>query len=210
MQIQVVSKGIDASQALRERVTERLEEAIGKYFDNRPGEAFVAVSKEGWGFRADISLHLPSGAMLQSRGEAGEAYTAVDVGLATLEKRLRRYKRRLVDHRQGKDVNKVEPASLVVFQSQAFDEPDEPHDDHSDEAALHDDPGGEEPAEPIIVAETTAELPVFTVSRAVEELDVTQSPMLMFRNAAHGALNVVYRRPDGHIGWIDPERSRPT
>ncbi len=213
MQVQVVSKGIDASEALRERVTERMEEAVAKYFNNRPGEAFVTVSKEGHGFRADLSLHLPSGAMLQTRGDGGEAYSAVDAALARVEKRLRRYKRKLVDHRQGKDQGQTVPASLVVlesdYQGADFDDADldDTNFDDTDDVA-DSDYHAEGPADPIVIAETTAELPVLTVGMAVHEMDLTHSPVLMFRNAAHGALNIVYRRPDGHIGWIDPERPR--
>lgn len=200
MHVQVVSKGIDASEALRQRVEDKLAEAVDKYF-SRAGDAYVAISKEGFGFRADVSLHLPSGAMMQARGENAEAYGAVDAAVAKVEKRLRRYKRKLTDHRQGRD-GRAEETALIVFQSTVSDD---------DEGALDDGPSpaaenGEGPSEPVIVAETTAELPVLTVGMAVHEMDLTQSPVLMFRNAAHGALNVVYRRADGHIGWIDPER----
>lgn len=210
MQIQVVSKGIDASEALRIRVTERIEEAVAKYFNNRPGEAFVTVSKEGFGFRADLSLHLPSGALLNTRGNAGEAYAAVDTALDKVEKRLRRYKRKRVDHRQGKGTNQTVPVALMVLESrdprdheEALESAEAAH-VNGDDTPSDDTP----PHDPIIIAETTAELPVLTVGMAVHELDLTQSPILMFRNAAHGSMNIVYRRPDGHIGWIDPERQR--
>lgn len=219
MQIQVVSKGIDASEALRVRITGRIEDAVAKYFNKRPGEAFVTIAKEGFGFRADLSLHLPSGALLNTRGEAGEAYAAVDEALGRVEKRLRRYKRKLVDHRQGKDTHQPVAAALMVLESttpkddagtgSGLDHLANGSDVSGGDApdAVEPDAGGiEEAEEPIIIAETTAELPVLTVGAAVDVLDLTQSPVLMFRNAAHGGMNVVYRRPDGHVGWIDPER----
>lgn len=201
MQIQVVSKGIDASEALRTRVTGRIEEAVAKYFNNRPGEAYVTVAKEGSGFQVDLSLHLPSGALLNTRGTGDEAYDAVDAALAKVEKRLRRYKRKLIDHRHGKDQNQTVPAGLMVLESRV-DASDEDADTTMPNAADAENAA----ADPIIIAETTGQINVLTVGMAVRELDVTQSPFLMFRNAAHGALNVVYRRPDGHVGWIDPER----
>ena len=100
MFIQFVSKGIDVSPALRERMETRITDAGSKYF-NRPAEAFVVASKEGYGFKVDISLHLPSGAFLQASGSAEEAYSAAEDAAGHLEKRLRRYKRRLKDHQSG-------------------------------------------------------------------------------------------------------------
>ncbi|MGD2133853.1 MAG: ribosome-associated translation inhibitor RaiA [Maricaulaceae bacterium] len=195
MHIQVVNKGIDVSDALRERIHERLEEAVAK-FSHRPGEAFVVIEREGHGFRVDCSVHLPSGALLQARASGDDAYGAAEVALDRLEKRLRRYKRKLVDHRPAR-ANHAPATHTVLQGAPHFDEHDE------DEA---EDAGGE-PGEPVIVAESLAQLPHLTVSMAVLELEVANSPVLVFRNSAHGGLNVVFRRPDGHVGWIDPERA---
>lgn len=198
IQLQFTSKGIDASDALRQRVEQRLEDATAKYFQ-RPGEAFVTVAREGHGFKADVSMHLPSGALLQAHGFNADAYAAAESALERLEKRLRRYKRRLTDHRSAQPRAET---PLVVLQG-AVPDVDDPDYDAEPDATAH---GGADAFEPVVVAETTAELPVMTVGLAVQEMDASQSPWLIFRNAAHDGVNVVYRRPDGHIGWIDPGR----
>lgn len=197
MQIQVVNKGIDVSEALRERIHERVADAVDK-FAHRPGEAFVVIEREGFGFRVDASVHLPSGALLQARASGEDAYAAAEIALDRLEKRMRRYKRKLVDHRPAH--NGREAGTHVVLQGRAIDD----HDVDEDAAA----PGDDAPGEPVIVAESDAMLPSLSVGEAVYELELANAPVLVFRNAVHGSLNVVYRRPDGHIGWIDPERSR--
>lgn len=192
MHIQFVSKGIDVSPALRERIEERVTLAASKYF-NRPAEAFVVATREGFGFKVDISVHLPSGAFLQASGSSEDAHGALEDAAQHLEKRLRRYKRRLKDHHaNNKSELPAESAPVVVLRS----------DRHEDE----DDGGAVGGHEPVIIAEQVAELRTLTVSMAVLDMDATDAPFMMFRNAASGALNVVYRRPDGHVGWIDPAR----
>ncbi len=201
MHIQVVNKGIDVSESLRSQILGRVEDGVAKYF-NRPGEAHIAISREGIGFRVDCSLHLPSGMMLQAHGSADDAYKAADGTMDKLEKRLRRYKRKLKNHRHG---HKVElPAeSLPIYvlkgMRDAYSEEDEDHIEDS----LSDAP------EPIVIAEHAGEFRTLTVGMASLELDAADSPFLMFRNAANGGLNIVYRRPDGHIGWLDPSRVTP-
>jgi ribosomal subunit interface protein len=202
MQIQVVSKGIDVSDALREQILARVEDGVSKYF-NRPGEAYVSITREGIGFRVECSLHLPSGAMLQARGEADDAYKAAENTMERLEKRLRRYKRKLKNHHND---NKAElPAEslpIVVLKGSPDSGLDDDFDDEDDSAA----PAGGDP-EPIVIAERPGEVRTLTVGMASLELDAADSPFLMFRNAANGGLNIVYRRPDGHIGWVDPARA---
>jgi ribosomal subunit interface protein len=193
MHIQFVSKGIDVSAALREHIDTRITEAATKYF-SRPAEAFVVASKEGFGFKVDISVHLPSGAFLQASGSGGDAHGAAEDAAVHLEKRLRRYKRRLKDHHAD---NKAELPVLVLRSEGASPVSDDDDDDGGAE-------GGEEP---VIIAEQLAELKTRTVSMAVLEMDLADAPFLMFKNAANGALNIVYRRPDGHVGWIDPQRA---
>ena len=196
MQIQVVSKGIDVSDALREDITGRVEEAVSKYF-NRPSEAYVAVSREGAGFRVTLSIHLPSGVMLQAQGDDGDAYKAADAASEHLEKRLRRYKRKLKNHHnENKAELPAETTPITVFQGQ----PDENFDDDEEM-----DTAGNEP---VIVAETPGEMRAMTASMAVLELEAAGAPFLIFRNIAHNGVNIVYRRPDGHVGWIDPDRDK--
>ena len=199
MHIQFVSKGIDVSPALRERIEARITEAASKYF-NRPAEAFVVATKEGYGFKVDISVHLPSGAFLQASGTGGDAYGAVEDAAQHMEKRLRRYKRKLKDHHADNksDLPAMQETPVVVLRSERRDDVDEDEED---------DGGAEGGHEPVIIAEQVAELKTATVSMAVLEMDLANAPFMMFRNAASGQLNIVYRRPDGHVGWIDPARA---
>jgi ribosomal subunit interface protein len=198
MQIQVVNKGIDVSPSLREQILGRVEDGVAKYF-SRPGEAYVAISREGVGFRVDCSLHLPSGVMLQAHGDDGDAYKASDTAMTRLEKRLRRYKRKLKNHHANhKSELPAEEHTFVVLKGmrENFDEADE-----EEEAPINGTP------EPIVIAEQPGEMRTLTVGMASLELDAADSPFLMFKNAANGGLNIVYRRPDGHIGWVDPARA---
>jgi ribosome hibernation promoting factor len=196
MQIQIVSKGIDVSGALQEEISGRVEEGVSKYF-NRPSEAYVAVSREGSGFRVTVSLHLPSGVMLQAQGDDGDAYKAADKAADHLEKRLRRYKRKLKNHHnENKPELPAETTPITVFQGQ----PDKDYDDDDDSDFYG--------SEPVIVAETPGEMRAMTASMAVLELEAAGAPFLIFRNIAHNGVNIVYRRPDGHVGWIDPDRDK--
>lgn len=205
MHIQVVSKGIDVSDALRARVEERLADAVGK-FSRRPAEAFVVITKERFAFNVECSVHLPSGAMLQAHGEADDAYVAAENALDRLEKRLRRYKRKRSDHRGANGASAEAEAPLVVLRGLERIETNNGDDDDSDEAALAAALAADA-FEPVVVAETTAEIPTLTPGMAVFELELAHAPVLVFRNAVHGGVNVVYRRPDGHFGWIDPGRA---
>ncbi|MCC5997037.1 MAG: ribosome-associated translation inhibitor RaiA [Oceanicaulis sp.] len=204
MQIQFVSKGIDVSPALRERIELRVSDAAAKYF-NRPSEAFVVAAKEGFGFKVDCSLHLPSGAFLQASGSGEDAYAAVEAAAQRLEKRLRRYKRKLKDHHNdNKSELPAEETPIRVLQSARVNGAD---DADAEEDEDEDDGGAVGGDEPVIIAETAGELRTLTVSMAVLEMDLADAPFLMFRNAGNDAVNIVYRRPDGHVGWIDPARS---
>ncbi|PHS26922.1 MAG: ribosomal subunit interface protein [Robiginitomaculum sp.] len=202
MIIQVVNKGIDVSEALRTRITERVSEGVEKYF-NRPSEAFIVITRDGKGFRVECSLHLPSGIVLHTHGQSvGDAYAAADEATIKLEKRLRRYKRKLRNHHKGnRGVVPAEDAPLFVLEAgrNAIQSLEDHDDAEAEEAGLE-----EKPAEAVIIAEKTAELRTMSVSMAVMEMDTTDASMLLFRNLAHGELNAVYRRPDGHIGWLNP------
>jgi ribosomal subunit interface protein len=198
MQVQIAGKKIAIGAALQERIALGLEDRVSKYFD-RTGEAFVTVSKPGWAFYVDCSVHLPSGVTLQAHGEGDDAYAAFEASLDKIEKRVRRYKSRLRNHR-AKDPLPSELASERVIQSA-------PDADELEGGELDgvdgDDSSGDAPA---IVAESDTSLRTMTVSMAVMQLELGDSPALMFRNAAHGRLNMVFRRPDGNVGWVDPAR----
>ena len=190
MQIQIASKGIDVSQALRERITDRLEEMMDKYI-HREGEAQVSISREGSGFRTICSVHLPSGASMEGQGEAQEAYPASDEALQHIEKRLRRYKRRLKDHSQRA---KAKEAAMFVLENPVTEEQEE---DSAD--GVQD--------EPMVIAESTRKIRTLTPGMAALELGLADSGVVVFNNAKHGGINVVFKRADGHIGWIDPKSS---
>jgi len=196
MQVQVSGKHVDVGQALRTRVTDELLASIGKYFE-RGGDADVVVSREGHSFRVDCAVALASGQRLLSHGLGGDAHGAFSAALAKIENRIRRYKRRLKSHSVAAGAKAAETASLMVLR--APEEVEE--DDHWDDVEPHGAPAA------MVIAETLEPLRTMTVSMAVMEMDLTESQTIVFRNAAHGGLSVVYRRPDGNIGWIDPERT---
>jgi|TARA_R100000455_G_scaffold1695_2_gene578 ribosomal subunit interface protein len=205
MHIQVVSKGIDVSEALREEILGRVEEGVTKYF-SRTGEAHVAISREGTGFRVDCSLHLPSGMLLNAQGEHEDAYRAAEMAIQRLEKRLRRYKRKLKNHHNdNKSALPAESTPIFVLQGNPSDWDD---DDDTDDDDI--DANGADAGEPVVVAERPGELRTLSAGMAVRELEAAGAPFVIFRNAAHDGINVVYRRPDGHIGWIDPSRATKT
>ena len=200
MQVQISGKHVDVGEALRARVADEIALSIGKYFD-RGGDADVVISKEGYAFRVDCSVKLASGQQLLSHGSGGDAHMAFDQALAKIETRIRRYKRRLKSHTEAATAKQAENAAFYVLRA--------PEDEHEDEdwSIEEDHPAGAPSA--MVIAETQASLKTMTVSMAVMELDLTESQEIVFRNAAHGGLSVVYRRPDGNIGWIDPERTKP-
>ncbi|MDP1739139.1 MAG: ribosome-associated translation inhibitor RaiA [Caulobacter sp.] len=195
MQVQVSGKHVDVGEALRSRVSDDITSTIGKYFD-RGGTADVVVAKDGFNFRVDCSIRLDSGQMLQSQGLGGDAHAAFGSALDKIEKRVRRYKRRLKSHSVQAGARREETAAMYVLRS-----PD-------DDVEEWDDIDGNGPPTGMIIAESEEALKTMTVSMAVMELDLTESRTIVFRNAAHGGLSVVYRRPDGNIGWIDPERTQ--
>lgn len=196
MQVQVTGKHVDVGEALRSRVTDELSTSIAKYFD-RGGGADVVVSREGSAFKVDCAVTLASGQQLTTHGVGGDAHMAFDAALEKMAKRIRRYKNRLKSHHGQAMAKQAESAAYFVIAAPEFEEENEEVD------AL-----AQPFAEPMIIAETEKPILSMTVSRAVMELDLTEAQTIVFRNAAHGGLSVVYRRPDGNIGWIDPERTK--
>ena len=201
MQVQVSGKQVDVGEALRSRISDELLSSIGKYFE-RGGDADVVVGKAGHSFQVDCSVRLASGHRLESSGAGGDAHSAFGAALAKVETRIRRYKRRLKNHHHPSG-RIAETASLMVLRApEADDEIDGWDGEAQTAAADHEPPMG------VVIAETQAPLKTMTVSMAVMELDLTESQAIVFRNAAHGGLSVVYRRSDGNIGWVDPERTK--
>ncbi|MBL8770522.1 MAG: ribosome-associated translation inhibitor RaiA [Phenylobacterium sp.] len=196
MQVQVTGKHVDVGEALRSRVADELSNSISKYFDRDGGGADVVVSREGAAFKVDCAVTLASGQQLTTHGVGNDAHLAFDAALEKMSKRIRRYKNRLKDHSIAANAKQAESAAYFVIA--ATDDEDE-----SDA-----EPPAQSFPEPMIIAETEKPIRTMTVSGAVMELDLTEAQTIVFRNAAHGGLSVVYRRPDGNIGWIDPERTR--
>lgn len=192
MQIQITGKHMELGEALRGRIETGLEAAVSKYF-SRTGDANVFVSQQGPFVEVDCNVHLPSGIILQSTGKANDPYAALEASLDKMEKRVRRYKRRLKDHHtNGQAALPAEMAAETLIQAT------------DDEAEDSVDTGMEVGDAPLTVAETQVQIRTMSVSEAVMQLELRDVPALMFRNASHDGLNMVYRRPDGHIGWVDP------
>ena len=185
MSLTIAGKNMDVGQALRQRIEERVSESVAKYFDgNHSGQ--VTLSKTGAGFDADCTIHLDTGIVLRTSASAGDATHAFEQAAERIDKRLRRYKRRLKAH--GRGPTEAESAIATQFVLASPDEEEELEANYA----------------PLVVAETPTRIKTMTVGMAVLELDLIDAPCLMFTNAANNTLNVVYRRADGNVGWIDP------
>lgn len=196
MTIRVSGKSISVGEALRGRVNDRTDEVLRKYFDgNYSGH--ITLSKDGIGFRTDCSLHLDSGITLEADAVASDAYASADQALMQIEKRLRRYKSRLKDRSERKQA--ANAAAMASLNGGPIDAPsyviESIADDHDDEITAYN---------PVIIAEATTSLKLMSVSEAVMELDLSGAPVLVFRHGSSGRVNIIYRRPDGNVGWIDP------
>jgi len=192
MQVIVAGKQIDIGDSLRQHVETAMTTLVEKYFD-KAIEAHVVFCKERHQLRADLSVHATRGLMLQSSGDAADAYAAFDGAAERLNKRPRRYKRRLRNHHgRGKDgATADEEATAYILAADVSDA----------EVSVED--------QPLVIAEMKTSIPLLSVSEAVMRLDLTEVPALLFRNSARGNLNLIYRRPDGNIGWVDPEFATP-
>jgi ribosomal subunit interface protein len=192
MPFRVSGKNLDLGEALRQRINARIAEAVSKYFDGGYS-GHVTLAKDGFGFRTECAIHLDSKITLHTEGKAPDAYASADQAALRIEKRLRRYHRRLKEHRheRGEGELSSSAATYVI------------------EAPQSDDDADVDTFTPVIIAESTTTLKRLSVSEAVTELDMTGAPVLVFRHAAHDGINVVYRRPDGHFGWIDPAAPSP-
>jgi ribosome hibernation promoting factor len=195
MTLRVSGKSISVGDALRGRVSERTEEVLRKYFDgNYSGH--ITLSKDGFGFRTDCALHLDSGITLEADSMAADAYASADQALLMIERRLRRYKSRLKD-RSARKAHAVS-AALAEMVAPTLDAPryviEAPAESDEEMAAYS----------PVIIAEDTTSLKRLSVSEAVMELDLSGAACLIFQHGVSGRVNVIYRRADGNIGWIDP------
>jgi len=199
MTLRISGKSISVGEALRSRVNERTEEVLRKYFDgNYSGH--ITLSKDGFGFRTDCSLHLDSGITLEADSNATDAYASADQALLMIEKRLRRYKSRLKDRSARKTY--AASAALAELNGAGLDAPS-----YVIEAPEGDDEVTE--YSPVIIAEATKSLKRLSVSEAVMELDLTGAACIVFQHGGSGRVNIIYRRTDGNVGWVDPPAVTP-
>ncbi len=184
MQIKISGLHIDVGESLRNSVEASLPASVAKYAEN-PINATVTFSKDHHEIKSECSVHLSTGMIAQATGRGGDAYAAFDQTCERLEKQLRRYKRRLKDHHRKSPIEKIEAAAFVI--EAGNDETEEPSD-----------------LQPVIIAESSTAIPTLSVGEAVMHMDMADTQLLMFHNEQNSTLNVVYRRDDGNIGWIDP------
>lgn len=190
MKIIVSGKNIDTGESLKQHIETTIKNMVEKYFGDIL-EVHVNLSKDGFRFISEISFHVSRHFIVRAHGEESDPYRSFDLTLHKIEKRIQRYKSRLRGRKRhgAPELNGSEEmlGSRYVINHLAEDNTQEDV--------------------PLIIAEMNSEIPTTSVSEAVMRMDLTEDTVMMFRNAASGQFNVVYRRPDGHIGWIDPSKS---
>ncbi len=186
MQVKVTGKNLDIGDALRMHVEERLKQFQQKYFEGTV-HGHVTIEKQRSGFVSDCSLHLATGLVLQAHGAAQEAHPSFDDAAQHLERQLKRYKQRLKNHHKERrePVRQQEAGSYVLAPA---------HDESEDKGQLN----------PVVIAESITKVPELSVGEAVMQLEISSVPFVIFKNSKGGQTNVVYRRSDGNIGWVDP------
>lgn len=188
MRYQISGKQIDVGEALQTHVKSELGQTVEKY-SQRPTDATVIFSRSAHEFLCESTVHLSTGLTAAAKGSATEIYAAFEACRERMDKQLRRYKRRLKDHHRDRAVP-VEFAGAPMYVLAA------------------NGPEDQEPAlQPMIIAEMEAQIPSLSVGEAVMQMELTGAPMLVFRNEKHGGVNVVHRRDDGNVGWIDPSNA---
>jgi len=194
MTIQITGKNLAAGDAFQTYASDKIQTVLQKYLERVP-EGHVRLERERGLFKTSCSIWLNGGLLLEANGEGGDAYSSVDTAAHRLETRVRRYKSRIKSHSSAAAAARrkadMEARDYVV----TVGEDDQP--EHVD-------------ANPLIIAEGQRNIGHMTVSEAVMQLDLSEAAFMIFKNAAHGGLNVVYRRNDGHIGWIDAELPAPS
>ena len=195
MQLSITGKQLDVGDALRTHIEQALQAAVAKYFENA-SDSHVTMSKDGHGFRADITVHAGKRVVIQGHAIGADPYASFDKAAEHVSKRLRRYKRRLRDHHKGPRGQESAERALqyVIAAEPEIASPEEQIDPVEND-------------EPVIVAETETEIETLTVGEAVMRMELRELSAMMFRNSAHGGLSTDYRRSDGNIGWIDPQNS---
>jgi ribosomal subunit interface protein len=196
MQVSLQGRHVDVSDAFRGHVEETLANIFEKYFGD-PIDAAVTIAREAHLFTVSVSAHIGQGLDAIGSGEAEQPYAAFDAAAEHLAKRLRRHKRRLRDHRRSTKTVMESLSAPHYILAAGHDEDEEAPE------AMKANGAGED--QPLVIAEMTTEIPTLTVSQAVMRLDLGDQDALLFHNSSHGGLNLVHRREDGNIGWIDPQ-----
>ena len=191
MRYQISGKQIDIGEALQSHVKSELGETVEKY-SQRPTDAAVVFSKNGFEYLCEATVHLSTGLTAAAKGHADEIYAAFEACREKMDKQLRRYKRRLRNHHR----DRPQPVEFGAGASYILAPTEEPEEGDASEL------------QPIVIAEMETKIPSITVGEAVMQLELGGQKMLVFRNEGHGGVNVVYRREDGNIGWIDPRNSK--
>ena len=187
MRYQISGKQIDIGEALQSHVKNELDEVLNKY-SQRPTDANIVFSRSAHEYVCETTIHLSTGLNAAAKAHATEIYSAFEACAEKMDKQLRRYKRRLKDHhRDRSEPVELFGASSYILASQEQTDETEP-----------------DTLQPIIVAETEMHIPSLSVGEAVMQMELAGAPVLVFRNEGKKELNVVYRRDDGNIGWIDP------
>lgn len=182
MSINITGKHIEVGDSLRARIEDIVSHISQRYF-GEPIEAHIVVTKETHRFIVDFSVHISKHFVVRSHGEDGDPYRACDFASEHMEQRIRRYKSRLRDRKRHNHHDEVLNAQQYVVNTKEEDEGSDT---------------------PIIIAEMNTHIATLSVGEAVMRMDLSNYPVLMFKNAKNGGINVIYRRPDGNIGWIDP------
>lgn len=189
MSLRVSGKNLDVGEALRTHIINQIDAAVGKYFDGGY-TGHVVVEKEASAFKTECKIHLDTGIDLVANGSAQDAYPAFDRAAERIEKRLRRYKRKLKDHRAA-SAARVNQVPAYVLAGPAED----------------DDVTEDDATAPAIIAENETTIRTMTVSTAVMAMDLASQDVYVFRNPDSGEINVLHKREDGNIGWIDPSQT---
>lgn len=189
MKLVITGKNLDMGESLRSRIEERIATGVERLFDGSVKSQVVIEKQRGF-FHCECTLNLPTGLTLQAHGRGADAHTGFDEAASHLEHQLKRYKKRLRDHQQSR----TEPVKAFAAASYVI-------------AGSREEAPGTDSLSPTIIAETTADIPELTVGEAVLQLEISNLPFVLFRNRAAAGFNLVYRRHDGHIGWIDPGRA---
>jgi ribosomal subunit interface protein len=187
MSITITGKHIEVGESLKQHAEHALVELINRYM-GEPLEGQVVIAKDHHTFRVDITLHVSKHFNVFCNGSDVDAYKAFDSTLQKLEGQIKKYKTRLRDRKRKEGDYHTLPASYYVINPN--------HDNELEEA-------------PAIIAESAKNIVTLSVGDAVMKMDLSDQPVVLFRNASHGELNVVYRRQDGNIGWIDPTKTLP-